>query len=110
MIESWTTFVRHTARFTPNCETHQVQYRHGSFVPCMDGDANRLRRIALRQIARLNLPNFAALHESGPGTTRTRAKCSDSPLLLEADIGVLRSWSQFDVVDGARSRRRIAVR
>ena len=67
------------------------------------------------------------------------SQCSDSPLLMEADIGVLRSWSQFgtkqhsascdgcpqrveadmrvltrgsgfDVVDGARSRRRIAIR
>ena len=24
------------------------------------------------------------------------SQCSDSPLLVEADIGVLRSWSQFD--------------
>jgi hypothetical protein len=47
---------------------------------------------------------------SACGTTRTKANAVECPQLVEADITPKTTDSRFDVVDGARSRRRIAVR
>ena len=42
------------------------------------------------------------------GTTRLQASTALCPQLARADISLKKAVSRFDVVDGARSRRRIA--
>jgi hypothetical protein len=61
------------------------------------------------------LPSLDHIHNVGhfPGRNLgndARANALQCPQPAKADIGTLEAWSRFDVVDGARSRRRIAVR
>src|SRR5262249_52137422 len=65
------------------------------------------------EMARVEVPTLRARTDEaidGNGTRRTQAFAGLCPQLVEADIRLKKADSGFDVVDGARSRRRIAVR